>query len=102
MIRLPGRRIDQLPVALRNTLGATTARMYVFVIVTGLLTAIALLLSPPATVGYDVGTLADRAVTLEPAETLDPVVEVAQSELLDASEEDFASSEIVGAIAGAG
>ena len=63
MIRLPpGRRIDQLPVALRNTLGATTARMYVFVIVTGLLTAVALLLSPPATVGYEVGTLADRAV----------------------------------------
>ena len=58
MIRLPpGRRIDQLPVALRNTLGATTARMYVFVIVTGLLTAVALLLSPPATVGYEVGTL---------------------------------------------
>ena len=63
MIRLPpGRRIDQLPVALRNTLGAATARMYVFVIVTGLLTAVALLLSPPATVGYDVGTLADRTV----------------------------------------
>jgi cyclic-di-AMP phosphodiesterase PgpH len=63
VIRLPpGRRIDQLPVALRNTLGATTARMYVFVIATGLLTAVALLLSPPATVGYDVGTLADRTV----------------------------------------
>jgi len=63
VIRLPpGRRIDQLPVALRNTLGAATARMYVFVIVTGLLTAVALLLSPPATVGYDVGTLADRTV----------------------------------------
>jgi putative nucleotidyltransferase with HDIG domain len=63
VIRLPpGRRIDQLPGALRRTLGATTARMYVFVIVTGLLTAVALLLSPPATVGYDVGTLADRTV----------------------------------------
>jgi putative nucleotidyltransferase with HDIG domain len=63
VIRLPaGRRIDQLPVALRKTLGATTARMYVFVIVTGLLTAVALLLSPPATVSYDVGTLADRTV----------------------------------------
>ncbi len=63
MIRLPpGRRIEQLPVVLRRTLGATTARMYVFVIVTGLLTAVALLLSPPATVGYDVGTLADRTV----------------------------------------
>ena len=63
MIRLPpGRRIDQLPVALGNILGATTARMYVFIIATGLLTAIALLLSPPATVGYEVGTLADRAV----------------------------------------
>ncbi len=62
MIRLPGRRLDQLPAALRTTLGATTLRMYVFVIVTGLLTALALLLSPPATVSYDVGTLADRTV----------------------------------------
>ncbi len=63
MIQLPaGRRIDQLPVALRKTLGAPTARMYVFVIVTGLLTSVALLLSPPATVGYSVGTLADRTV----------------------------------------
>jgi len=43
-------------------LGATTARMYVFVIATGLLTAVALLLSPPSTVSYDVGTLADRQV----------------------------------------
>ncbi|MGH2492964.1 MAG: HD family phosphohydrolase [Candidatus Limnocylindria bacterium] len=57
-----GRRIDQLPAALRGILGATTARMYVFVIVTGILTAVALLLSPPATVAYDVGTLADRQV----------------------------------------
>jgi len=62
VIRLPGRRLDQLPAALRTTLGATTLRMYVFVIVTGLLTALALLLSPPATVSYDVGTLADRTV----------------------------------------
>ena len=63
MIRLPaGRRIDQLPGALRGVVGATTARMYVFVLVTGLLTAVALLLSPPATVGYDVGTVADRTV----------------------------------------
>jgi len=57
-----GRRLDQLPVALRKTLGATTLRMYVFVIATGILTALALLLSPPATVSYDVGTLADRTV----------------------------------------
>ena len=62
MIRLPGRRFDQLPVAIRNTVGATSARMYVFVIVTGILSAIALLLSPPATVSYSVGTLADRQV----------------------------------------
>ena len=63
MIRLPtGRRIQQLPAAVRGFMGAPTARMYVFVIVTGLLTAIALLLSPPATVGYEVGTLADRQV----------------------------------------
>jgi putative nucleotidyltransferase with HDIG domain len=63
MIRMPaGRRLDQLPVALRKTLGATTLRMYVFIIATGVLTALALLLSPPATVSYDVGTLADRTV----------------------------------------
>lgn len=63
MIRLPsGRRFDPLPVALRRMLGATTARMYLFVIVTGLLTSVALLLSPPATVGYDIGSLADRTV----------------------------------------
>ena len=63
MIRLPaGRRFDPLPVALRKMLGATSARMYVFVIATGILTAVALLLSPPATVSYDVGTLADRTV----------------------------------------
>ena len=43
-------------------LGATTARMYVFVIVTGILTSVAMLLSPPATVGYDIGSLADRQV----------------------------------------
>ena len=43
-------------------LGATTARMYVFVIATSILTSIALLLSPPATVSYDVGSLADRQV----------------------------------------
>jgi membrane-associated HD superfamily phosphohydrolase len=42
---------------------AASARMYVFVIVTGILTAVALLLSPPATVSYEVGTLADRQVT---------------------------------------
>ena len=63
MIRLPaGRRLDSLPVALRRILGAATARMYVFVTATAILTAIALLLSPPATVSYDVGSLADRQV----------------------------------------
>ncbi|MEX2045624.1 MAG: hypothetical protein WEE03_00545, partial [Chloroflexota bacterium] len=63
MIKLPaGPRFDPPPVALRRMLGATTARMYVFVIVTGILTSIAMLLSPPATVGYDVGSLADRQV----------------------------------------
>ena len=63
MIRLPaGRRIDQLPTALRDAFGARKARIYVFVVLTGILTAIALLMSPPATVGYDVGTLADRTV----------------------------------------
>jgi putative nucleotidyltransferase with HDIG domain len=43
-------------------LGAATARMYLFVIATSILTSVALLLSPPATVGYDVGSLADRQV----------------------------------------
>jgi putative nucleotidyltransferase with HDIG domain len=43
-------------------LGAATARMYLFVIATSILTSFALLLSPPATVGYDVGSLADRQV----------------------------------------
>ena len=63
MIRLPaGRRFDALPVALRRILGATTARMYAFVIMTSILTSFALLLSPPATVSYDVGSLADRQV----------------------------------------
>ncbi|MEO8632471.1 MAG: HDIG domain-containing metalloprotein [Chloroflexota bacterium] len=63
MIRLPaGRRFDPLPLALRTMLAAPTARVYVFVIATSILTAVALLLSPPATVGYDVGTLADRQV----------------------------------------
>jgi putative nucleotidyltransferase with HDIG domain len=52
--------MEQLPTALRTMLGAARARMYLFVIVTGLLTAVALLLSPPSTVSYDVGTLADR------------------------------------------
>ncbi len=62
MIRLPaGRRFDAFPVALRRML-ATTARMYVFVIATGVLTGIALLLSPPATVSYNVGSVADRTV----------------------------------------
>ena len=63
MIRLPaGRRFGSLPVALSRILGATTARMYAFVIMTSILTSVALLLSPPATVGYDVGSLADRQV----------------------------------------
>src|SRR5687768_14978728 len=43
-------------------LGAATARMYVFVIATSIMTSVALLLSPPATVSYDVGSLADRQV----------------------------------------
>jgi cyclic-di-AMP phosphodiesterase PgpH len=43
-------------------LGAATLRMYVFVIATSILTSVALLLSPPATVSYDVGSLADRQV----------------------------------------
>ena len=53
--------MPQLP-SLPASFNAASARMYGFVIVTGILTAIALLLSPPATVGYEVGTVADRQV----------------------------------------
>jgi cyclic-di-AMP phosphodiesterase PgpH len=63
VIKLPaGRRLDALSAALRRMLGAATLRMYVFVIATSILTSVALLLSPPATVSYDVGSLADRQV----------------------------------------
>jgi hypothetical protein len=58
MIRLPveqGRNI-------RETLKAARVRIWVFVVVTGLLTAAALLLSPPATIAYGVGTVATSAV----------------------------------------
>jgi len=58
MIRLPveqGRSI-------RAALGTPRARIWIFVAVSGLLTAAALLLSPPATVAYGVGTVATSAV----------------------------------------
>jgi ATP-binding cassette subfamily B protein len=45
-------------------------------------------------------SLADRALTLAPAITVDTFTEATQNELLDPTEEDFASSEIVGAVAG--
>src|SRR5438477_1536600 len=38
------------------------ARIAAFVTIAGILTAAALLLSPPATVTYDVGAVADRAI----------------------------------------
>jgi ATP-binding cassette subfamily B protein len=44
--------------------------------------------------------LADRALTLEPAETVSTFTDVVASELLDPTEEDFASTEILGAVAG--
>ncbi|HEV8228728.1 MAG TPA: HDIG domain-containing protein [Candidatus Limnocylindria bacterium] len=62
MIRLPtGRRLDRREV-LQALMGATNTRMWLFIAVTGILTSAALLLSPPATVAYGVGTLADRSV----------------------------------------
>lgn len=47
---------------LRAALALPRARMWVFVLATGLLTAVGLLLSPPSVVTYDVGTVATQAV----------------------------------------
>ena len=44
--------------------------------------------------------LANRSITLEPAETVNSATELLQNEMLDPVEEDLVSSEIVGAIAG--
>ncbi len=47
---------------LRAALTAPRARLWVFTIAAGLLTAVALLLSPPAVVAYNVGAVATQAV----------------------------------------
>jgi putative nucleotidyltransferase with HDIG domain len=47
---------------LRKALIAPRTRMWVFVLATGLLTAAGLLLSPPSTVTYNVGTVATQAL----------------------------------------
>ena len=47
---------------LRAALVAPRTRMWVFVLATGLLTGVGLLLSPPSVVTYDVGTVATQAV----------------------------------------
>jgi putative nucleotidyltransferase with HDIG domain len=47
---------------LRAALVAPRTRMWVFVLATGLLTAAALLLAPPSTVTYNVGTVATQAL----------------------------------------
>jgi membrane-associated HD superfamily phosphohydrolase len=47
---------------LRAALVAPRTRMWVFVLATGLLTAAGLLLSPPSTVTYNVGTVATQAL----------------------------------------
>ena len=47
---------------LRTALIAPRTRMWVFVLATGVLTAAALLLSPPSTVTYSVGTVATQAL----------------------------------------
>ena len=50
-------------VRLRNAVRTDTrARTTAFVVIAGLLTAVALLLAPPATVTYSAGTVADRAI----------------------------------------
>src|SRR5260370_13380049 len=54
----PPRRVLDL----RTSLGVPRTRMAVFVLATGLLTAVALLLSPPAVVAYNVGAVATQAV----------------------------------------
>src|SRR5260221_12478057 len=53
----PPRRVRDL----RPSLGVPRPRMVVFVLATGLLTAVALLLSPPAVVGYNVGAVVTQA-----------------------------------------
>ena len=47
---------------LRQALQTPRTRMWAFIIATGLLTSIALLLSPPAVVTYDVGAVATQDV----------------------------------------
>src|ERR1700704_2624088 len=47
---------------LRAALVAPRTRMWVFVLATGLLTAVGLLLAPPSTVTYNVGTVATQAL----------------------------------------
>ena len=47
---------------LRSTLADPRSRMWVFVLATGLLTSIGLLLSPPSVVAYSAGTVATQAV----------------------------------------
>ena len=53
----PRRMLD-----LRTALGVPRTRMSIFVLATGLLTAVALLLSPPAVVTYNVGAVVTQAV----------------------------------------
>ncbi len=53
----PSRVLD-----LRAALAIPRTRMWVFIVATGLLTAVALLLSPPSVVTYNVGTVATQAV----------------------------------------
>ncbi len=54
----PPRRVLDL----RAALAAPRTRMWIFVLATGILTAVALLLSPPSVVTYNVGTVATQAV----------------------------------------
>src|SRR6266568_815369 len=53
----PGRVLD-----LRAALATPRSRMWIFVLVTGLLSAVVLLLAPPSVVTYNVGTVATQAV----------------------------------------
>ncbi len=50
-------------VRLRAAVGTDPrARATAFVLIAGILTAVALIIAPPATVTYDVGAVADRAI----------------------------------------
>jgi len=58
-LRVSDPRLDRIRAAVHTDV---RARALAFVVVAGLLTAVTLLLAPPAVVTYDVGAVADRAI----------------------------------------